>query len=95
MSFTNKIVTTYSKSLFQNVKNSQKGNSKFDLTSVSNAISSDQAKTFVPDVCIIGEELTLLSSTLTTSKKLEDFFANPTLAETQKLNVLLTLPVGS
>ena len=94
MSFTNKIVTTYSKSLFQNVKNSQKGNSNFDLTSVSNAISSDQAKTFIPDVCIIGEELTLLSSTLTTSKKLEDFFANPTLAETQKLNVLLSIFPG-
>jgi ATP synthase F1 delta subunit len=94
MAISSKAIATYSKSLFQNVKNSQKKASNFDLTSVSTAMSADQAKDFIPDVCIIGEELTLLSSTLTTSKKLKDFFANPTLAEQQKLEVLFSIFPG-
>jgi len=94
MSFTKKVVTTYSKSLFQNLRSSQKKASSFDLTSVSNARSKNQAKNFVPDVYIIGEELSLLSATLTTSKKLKAFFANPTLSEQQKLEVLLSIFPG-
>jgi ATP synthase F1 delta subunit len=94
MAISSKAIATYSKSLFQNVKNSQKKTSNFDLTSVSTAMSADRAKDFVPDVCIIGEELTLLSSTLTTSKKLKSFFANPTFAEQQKLEVLFSIFPG-
>ena len=94
MAISSKAIATYSKSLFQNVKNSQKKTSNFDLTSVSTAMSADRAKDFVPDVCIIGEELTLLSSTLTTSKKLKSFFANPTFSEQQKLEVLFSIFPG-
>jgi len=39
---------------------------------------------------IIGEELVLLSSTIASSTKLKTFFNNPTYAESQKLEVLLT-----
>ena len=90
MSFTKKVVTTYSKSLFQNVKSfesSQTKNSSFDITKLT-----DQK--FVPDVYIIGEELLLLRSTLISSKKLNEFFKNPTYAETQKLDVLLNIFPG-
>lgn len=92
MSFTKKIVTTYSKSLFQNVKSfeaSKTNNNSFDITKIN---TSDQK--FVPDVYIIGEELLLLRSTLVSSKKLTEFFKNPTYAETQKLDVLLNIFPG-
>lgn len=53
--------------------------------------SSDK---FVPDVYIIGEELLLIRSTLIASKNLNEFFKNPTYAETQKLDVLLNIFPG-
>lgn len=92
MSFSKKVVTTYSKSLFQNVKSFENSNSKsisFDITKLN---TSDQK--FVPDVYIIGEELVLLRSTLISSKKLNDFFKNPTYPESQKLDVLLNIFPG-
>ena len=58
MSFSKKVVTTYAKSLFQNVNNSGKKSSPFDVTNVT---SIDNSKVFVPDVHIIGEELLLFS----------------------------------
>jgi len=94
MSFTKKVVTTYSKSLFQNVKSfdaSKSGNSNLDITKLNNSNTSQK---FIPDVYIIGEELLLLSSLLITSKKLNDFFKNPTYAETQKLDILLNIFPG-
>ena len=64
MSFTKKVVTTYSKSLFQNVKNFESSeNNTFDVTKIA---SGDK---FVPDVYIIGEELLLIRSTLISSKR--------------------------
>jgi len=94
MNITTKMVRTYSKSLFQNVRMSQKDISNFDLTSVSTEVSADKAKNFSPDICIIGEELSLLSSTLTTSKFFKAFFDNPTLAEQQKLEIILSIFPG-
>jgi len=94
MSFTKKVVTTYSKSLFQNIKNfdgSKSTSSKLDITKIN---SSNNEQKFIPDVYIIGEELLLLSSLLVTSKKLNDFFKNPTYAETQKLDILLNIFPG-
>jgi F-type H+-transporting ATPase subunit delta len=89
MSFTKKVVTTYSKSLFQNVKNFESSeNNTFDVTKIA---SGDK---FVPDVYIIGEELLLIRSTLISSKKLKEFFDNPTYAEVQKLDVLLNIFPG-
>ena len=91
MSLSKKVVTAYAKSLFQNVNNSGKKGSVFDVTNVT---AIDSSKVFVPDVHIIGEELLLLRSTLITSKKLNDFFKNPTFAEGQKLEVLLNIFPG-
>ena len=91
MSLSKKVVTTYAKSLFQNVNNSGKKSSTFDVTNVT---STDASAIFIPDVHIIGEELLLLRSTLITSKKLNDFFKNPTFAEGQKLEVLLNIFPG-
>ena len=91
MSLSKKVVTTYAKSLFQNVNNSGKKSSTFDVTNVT---STESPKVFIPDVHIIGEELLLLRSILITSKKLSDFFKNPTFAESQKLEVILNIFPG-
>jgi len=92
VSFTKKVVTTYSKALFQNVNNVKTNSSKtsFDVSK----ITSNNSKVVVPNVYIIGEELMLLSSALVSSKKIGQFFNNPTYAEKQKLNVLLTIFPG-
>ena len=72
--------------MFQNVVNFESSdNSKFDVTKIA---SGDK---FVPDVFIIGEELLLIRSTLVSSKKLNEFFNNPTYEEAQKLDVLLNI----
>ena len=90
MSFTKKVVTTYSKSLFQNVNSSKTAPSTFEVSKIT---SADQ-KSLLPNVYIIGEELLLMSSTLLSSKKVKEFFANPTYAEKQKLEVLLNIFPG-
>ena len=90
MSFTKKVVTTYSKSLFQNVNASKTSKENFEVSKIT---SADQ-KSFLPNVYIIGEELVLLSSTLVSSVKIKEFFKNPTYAEQQKLNVLLNIFPG-
>jgi len=86
-----KLVATYSKSLFQNVnKSNSSASSAFEVSKIT---SADQ-KTFVPSVYIIGEELSLIRSTLVSSKKLKDFFKNPTYAEQQKLGVIVNIFPG-
>ena len=85
-----KLITTYSKSLFQNVNNSKSQTTNFDVSKIT---SADQ-KTFVPTVYIIGEELLLIRSTLLSSKKLKDFFKNPTYAEQKKLEVICNIFPG-
>jgi len=90
VSFTKKVVTTYSKSLFQNVNSSKTSKEVFEVSKIT---SADQ-KIFLPNVYIIGEELLLMSSTLLSSKKVKDFFGNPTYAEKQKLEVLLNIFPG-
>jgi len=94
VSLSKKVITTYAKSLFQNVKSASSNATAFDLTNVSIPMSADQAKSFVPDINVIGEELILLSSTVSSSTKLKTFFNNPTYAESQKLEVLLTIFPG-
>lgn len=90
MSFTKKVVTTYSKSLFQNVNKLEPSKEAFEVSKIT---SPDQ-KIFLPNVYIIGEELLLMSSTLLSSKKVKEFFGNPTYAEQQKLAVLLNIFPG-
>lgn len=85
-----KVVTTYAKSLFQNVNSLQASSEAF---AVSKVTAVDQ-KTFVPTVYIVGEELLLIRSTLISSKKLKEFFSNPTYAEQQKLDVILSIFPG-
>lgn len=87
-----KLITTYSKSLFENINNQSWDQSKnsFDVATVT---SLEQKASF-STVYIIGEELLLIRSTLVSSKKLEDFFKNPTYAEKQKLEVILNIFPG-
>ena len=86
-----KLVAAYSKSLFQNVNNSKSGQgSSFDVSKIT---AADQQGS-VSNVYIVGEELLLIRSTLLSSKKLKDFFKNPTYAEQQKLEVILNIFPG-
>lgn len=97
MSFPKKIVTTYAKSLFQNIKNSEPSEERrvfFDVTNVSSYLAKPEERKFVPDVYIIGEELILLSSAIVSSKKLKEFFKNPTYSEKQKLEIIVTVFPG-
>ena len=87
-----KLITTYSKSLFENINNQSWDSSK-DSFDVATVTSLGQKSAF-STVYIIGEELLLIRSTLVSSKKLEDFFKNPTYAEKQKLEVILNIFPG-
>lgn len=98
MSFSKKIVTTYSKSLFQSVTSLQKTKlnveseelQKFDPSK----LTSSTEKNKVLSIYAIGEELSLIRSLLVSSKKLTVLFANPTLAEKQKLALLVSIFPG-
>ena len=97
MSFPKKVVSTYAKSLFQNIKSSQPSEEKrvfFDVTNVASYLGKPEERKFVPDVYIIGEELILLRSAILSSKKLTEFFKNPTYSEKQKLEILMTVFPG-
>jgi len=89
---TKKIVDTYAKSLFQNVSKLSKNNSvtNFEIAK----ITLTDSKNLLPNIFIIGEELVLISSTIGSSKKMKQFFNNPTYAEQQKLNILLSIFPG-
>jgi ATP synthase F1 delta subunit len=93
MSFANKIVTTYAKSLIQN-GNSYISLKKDELYNVETITSSSDQKVFSPDIFILGEELLLLRSIIISSKKTKDFFKNPTYLEQQKLEILLNVFPG-
>jgi hypothetical protein len=97
MSFTKKIVTTYSKSLFQNVNklhgkttNQTESTETFDISH----LTSSQIRTYPPTVYILGEELSFIRSIINSSQKGKDFFQNPTLAESQKLEILFNIFPG-
>ena len=60
----------------------------------SGKITSSETNNFVPNVYIIGEELLLIKSVLNSSKKMDNFFKNPTYGEQQKLDVLLSIFPG-
>jgi ATP synthase F1 delta subunit len=95
MSTTKKVITTYAKSLFQNLtQNSSakkgRGNENFDLGKL---ILSDPNKE-IPDVYLIGEELLLIRSLIISSKTINQFFQNPTYSEAQKLAIILSIFPG-
>ena len=66
MSFTKKVVTTYAKALFQNVKTLETSDTKdFDIAKITFA----DENSLKPTVFIIGEELLILRATIQSSKK--------------------------
>jgi F-type H+-transporting ATPase subunit delta len=93
VSSSKKLVTTYAKSLFQNVNSLHAEKSIKESFEVSQITVLDQ-NTFIPSVYIVGEELLLLRSTLISSKKLKEVFTNPTYAEKQKLDIILSIFPG-
>ena len=93
MSLTKKVVATYAKSLFQNVSVAQNAKQKIQGSTITELTPSLQ-RTIIPNVYITGEELLLIRSTITSTKKLNEFFKNPTYAEQQKLDVLLSIFPG-
>lgn len=92
MTFTKKVVTTYAKSLFQNVRIFETASTKENFE-ISKITFSDE-NLFKPNVYIIGEELLILRATLLSSKKLKEFFNNPTYLEEQKLEILFSIFPG-
>jgi len=93
MSFSTKVVTTYAKSLFQNINNPQLSKRKDESFKLSKITSPDQ-KESIPDIFILGEELLLIKAILISSKELNNFFKNPTYSEEQKLDVILNIFPG-
>jgi len=93
MSFSTKVVTTYAKSLFQNINNPQLLKRKDESFKLSKITSPDQ-KESTPDIFILGEELLLIKAILISSKELNNFFKNPTYSEEQKLDVILNIFPG-
>jgi ATP synthase F1 delta subunit len=93
VSFTKKVVSTYAKSLFQNVSVAQNAKQNIEGSNIIE-LSPSLQRTIIPNVYITGEELLLVRSTITSTKKLNDFFNNPTYAEQQKLEVLLGIFPG-
>ena len=85
------LTKTYAKSLFQNLNKAQSNSS--NSFSIAEITSSEQ-KNFLPDIFIAAEELTLIRATLISSEKLNKVFNNPTYAETQKLDILLSIFPG-
>jgi len=93
MSFSPKVVTTYAKSLFQNINNPQLSNKKDKSFELGKITSPDQKDSII-DIFILGEELSLIRAILISSKELNNFFKNPTYSEEQKLDVILNIFPG-
>jgi len=95
MSTTKKVITTYAKSLFQNLTKSsslkkEQPKENFDLAKL---ILANQTKE-ISDVYLIGEELLLIRSLILSSKTINQFFQNPTYSENQKLSIILNIFPG-
>jgi ATP synthase F1 delta subunit len=86
-------VKSYAKALFQNLKKSKNKNESYSSFAIEKITSLEQKKVF-SNILIAGEELELLRAVLISSKKLNSLFKNPTYAESQKVDILLTLFPG-
>jgi ATP synthase F1 delta subunit len=94
MNLTKKLVTSYAKSLFQNVCAIQKNQDQlanFELTQVLDGKTDSQT----PNVYLIGEELAIIRTTLIVSKTVNAFFKNPTYQEQQKAEILFGIFPGT
>ena len=78
MNFPKKVILTYAKSLFQNVKiareRSEEKKVTYDVTNVASFVAKSDEWKFLPTVSIVGEELILVSSAISSSRKLTEFF---------------------
>jgi ATP synthase F1 delta subunit len=85
-----KFVTAYSKSLFQsvNILSHTKIADEKLFTPDYALIDVKNLKNYVPSPATIGEELLLIRTTLITSKKVKEYFNNPTYPEKIKLEIL-------
>jgi len=93
MSINVKLVNAYAKSLFQKLNTSKSSIQKTESFNLSKITSVD-SKNFSTDLSILGEELLLIRALFISSKKLKEFFKNPTYLEQQKLDVILTIFPG-
>jgi ATP synthase F1 delta subunit len=89
-----KLITTYSKSLFQNSNTFSSLDPLKESFDVANITSPEQISLPAATIYVIGEELLLIRSTLVSSRNLKEFFQNPTYAEKQKLELLLIIFPG-
>jgi len=91
MSFNNKFVITYAKSLFQNLKQISFSKSEnFNIGKITISGGNKDAA----DIFSVGEELLLLKSLMISSKTAKQFFQNPTYSEKEKLEALLRIFPG-
>jgi ATP synthase F1 delta subunit len=90
---TKKIVTTYAKSLFQNLKNSKPAQEKRTIRS-NTFLGKKKEIIFIPDVVILREELSLVRSAIQSSKKLTSYFQSPVIPEKRKLEILQAIFPG-
>jgi ATP synthase F1 delta subunit len=102
MSVNKKIVTTYCKALFENVKKLPKTKKESEL--VTPPLQSDPSAVLTPaekkiqdffPVFVIGEELYLIRTFLTFSNTFKNIFNNPTLPEKEKLEIILMIFPGT
>jgi ATP synthase F1 delta subunit len=86
MSITKKVVGTYAKSLFQTLRENPISSDSFNIGKITSA----QSTQVQADIYILGEELLLIRSLLLSSKKINQFFKNPTYSEERKFNVIVS-----
>jgi len=93
MSLNTKVITTYSKSLFQIIKTKkpEKKAKEFEISKLTTNISGEK---YATNVAIIGEELILLRALLLSSPLMKNTFNNPTYPEKQKLVILFNVFPG-
>jgi F-type H+-transporting ATPase subunit delta len=93
MSLNTKIITTYSKSLFQIVKSTkvEKKAKEFEIAKLTTSPSSGK---YVTNVKVIAEELLLIRAMLVSSDLIKTTFNNPTYAEKQKLGIIFSVFPG-
>lgn len=93
MTGSKKIITSYSKSLFQNVNSLRTKQTKSENLELNSVL--ENTKGLFPNIFLIGEELSIIGNTLLASKAVDTFFKNPTYREQQKLEFLLTFFPGT
>jgi len=99
MSFRKKIITTYSKSLFQNLIEDEKTSSVIDFSTLVSSDDENQEKNekeriFLSNRSLFGKELSLIRTSLVSNKQFEMFFKNPSYPEKQKKALLFALFPG-